>query len=384
MGTSNNNLYQRGLKVVQARVGLLSNNLSLLDQPAYLDAELQESNPRIWPFLCSLYRAEEIPFDQNMDGYIYILDSKEAKPEITATSDRIYLAGDISGYDQELEANPSLKRYTLFGNGGILAKFAYTLMERKHDLLSFHATSLYDEARNEMYVIVGPPGAGKTVIMLEGCLRRRYKVFATEMTHVQFTDKGLTLYKGSLYDNIRLETVSELFPEINDVLEIKNKQPEKAGEAKICVSFAPLQTRDDVIHNPRMNWLFPRIESESSKAIFTDIKSESALAKLLYENASENIVRPRIYYSRLALSLIDYPESAHHRLELCRRLVRDADTMMITPLSRMPQGTLVSSFLSVCQRLPSRGEPPTEASTLSAGESRSNARCSSADRTPAR
>ncbi|GEM_PF-2306044 len=324
MTNSNTSLHYRGLKVVQARIGLLSNNPSLLDMPAYLDADLQEATPRIWPFLNSLHRAEDIPFDQSMDGYIYVLDSKDALPEIVATSDRIVVAGDISGYERESDLNPSAKRWTLYGNGGILAKFAYTLMERRYDLLSFHATSMYDEGRNEMYIIVGPSGAGKTVMMLEGCLRRGYQIFATEMTHVSFTDKGLTLYKGSLYDNIRLETVSEIFPEIREVLGIKSTKPEKAGEAKICVSFAPVQTRDDVIYNPRINWLFPRIESESTKIIVADVKSESSLAKMLYENASENILRPRIYYNRLALSLIDYPNSAPHRMQLCQRLVREA------------------------------------------------------------
>ena len=38
------------------------------------------------------------------------------------------------------------------------------------------------------------------------------------------------------------------------------------------------------------------------------------------------IVRPRIYYGRMALSLIDYPNSAPHRMQLCRRLVRETVT----------------------------------------------------------
>ncbi len=316
----------RGLQVVLARVGLLSNNPAVLNMPAYLDPQLQKANPRIWSFLTSLYAAEDIPFESGMDGYIYVFDSKDAIPDISASPDRIVLSGDISGYEQELEANPSFKRWTLFGNAGVLSKFSYTLLERCHGMLSFHATSMYDEERNEMYVIVGSPGAGKTVMMLEGSLRRGYKIFATEMTHVHFTERGATFYKGSLYDNIRVSTLVDDYPEAREMLRIENMNPEKVGEAKVGVDFAPVQTRDDIIVNPRMNWLFPRIEAESSKAIFTDVKDSSTLVKMLYENASEMIVRPRIYYGRLALSLIDYPNSAANRLALCKKLVENTVT----------------------------------------------------------
>ena len=324
MSVSPSNPSARGLKVVLARIGVLSNNPDLFQiMPAYLDPGLQESNVRIWSFLTSLHRAEEIPFEDGMDGYIHVLDSKDAPPSITGSFDHVFISGDISGYERQLEANPPMKRYTLFGNGGILAKFAYTVLERCYGMLSFHATSMYDEARNEMYVIVGPPGAGKTVMMLEGCLRRGYRIFATEMTHVNFTERGAAFYKGSLYDNIRVPTLVNDYPEAQDILGIRNMNPEKAGEAKIGVSFARVQTRDDVIYNPKMNWLFPRIEAQNSRAIFTDIKDRSTLVLKLYENASENIVRPRIYYGRMAISLIDYPHSAHHRMRLCQRLVED-------------------------------------------------------------
>lgn len=321
MGSNHESLSVRGLQVVLARVGLLSNNPGILHMPAYLDPDIQENDPRIWSFLTSLHRARDIPFGPDMDGYIYVFDSPDAIPDISVTSNGLLITGDISGYERELDANPPAKRWTLFGNGGILSKYSYTLMEQHHGLLSFHATSMYDEGRNEMYVIVGPPGAGKTVMMLEGCLRRGYRIFATEMTHVNFTGEGATFYKGSLYDNIRTQTLASDYPEAQEVLGIKNMSPEKAGEAKIGVNFAPVQTRDDVIVNPRLNWLFPRIEAESSKAIFTDVKDRSTLVRMLYENASEMIVRPRIYYGRLALSLIDYPRSAQNRKSLCEQLV---------------------------------------------------------------
>ncbi len=312
--------------MVVASIGLLSNNAALLDMPAYLDPVLQEANPRIWPLLSSVHRADEVPFGPSMDGYIYVLDSPQVGPDVSAAPDRLLLSGNISGYERELDANPPARRWTLFGNGGLLTKFSYTLLERCHGMLSFHATSMYDERRNEMYVIVGPPGAGKTVMMLEGCLRRGYRIFATEMTHVRFENGRAVFYKGSLYDNIRVRTVVHDYPEAQEVLGIRNMNPERTGEVKIGVSFTRVQTSADIIVDPRMNWLFPRIEAESSKAAFTEINDEATLVRMLYENASEMIVRPRIYYGRIALSLIDYPGSAANRLGLCRRLVRETAT----------------------------------------------------------
>lgn len=341
MSFSSGQLAVRGLRVVLAKIGILSNNPALLDMPAYLDPDLQEANPRIWSFLSSLYKAEDIPFGPGMDGYIYVFDSEDAVPDISVAPDRVMISGDISRYEREVETNPTVRRWTLFGNGGILSKFSYTLLEHCYEMLSFHATSMYDEARNEMYVIVGPPGAGKTVMMLEGCLRRGYRIFATEMTHVRFDEGGATFYKGSLYDNIRVKTLIEGYPEAQEILDIRHMAPEIQGEAKIGVSFARVQTRSDVIVNPRMNWLFPRIEAENSKAVFSDIKDEATLTRMLYENASEMIVRPRIYYGRLALSSIGYPHSDLHRMQLCQRLVRDTVTSQVKSIYAGPQNCMV-------------------------------------------
>jgi|GEM_PF-5883614 len=116
----------RGLKVVLASIGLSSNNPALLNVLPYLDPIQMEEQARIWTIFTAIRAVEEVPFGPGMDGYIHIFDSTDALPEIMATPDRLMISGDISGYERDLDANPSAKRYSLFGNGGILTKFAYT------------------------------------------------------------------------------------------------------------------------------------------------------------------------------------------------------------------------------------------------------------------
>lgn len=41
-----------------ARIGVLSNNPSLLYMPSYLDSELQERKPRIWPIVNSIHNPD--------------------------------------------------------------------------------------------------------------------------------------------------------------------------------------------------------------------------------------------------------------------------------------------------------------------------------------
>jgi hypothetical protein len=302
----------RGLRVARGTLGLASNNPALLDQPAYFDLDRQEANPRIWSLLSSIHRVDDVPYGPDFDGYLTIVDGPTARPRIVPEQDGLAVFGDFGAWEQD----PPDRRYTLFGNAGLLSKLIYATLERRHNILSFHAAVMTDESSDDVYVMIGSAGAGKTVMMLEGVLRRGFRVFATEMAHVQVGPDGLTLHKGSLYDNIRLATLLEDFPEGVEALGLRGVNAERPGDTKLAASFRRVETPRDTIVNPRLHLLFPRIEGERSRAQTASIDDRHSLVRALFENASEMIVRPRYYYGRLVFSSPDTPEHTTNRLGL--------------------------------------------------------------------
>jgi hypothetical protein len=145
------------------------------------------------------------------------------------------------------------------------------------------------------------------------------------MAHLQVRADGVRLYKGSLYDNIRLATLLEDFPEGVEALGLKAGSAERPGDVKLAASFRRIEEPREVIDNPRLHLIFPRIEGERTRAQTETIKDRQSLVRALYENASEMIVRPRLYYGRLPFASPDAPEHTRQRLRLVEGLVERGD-----------------------------------------------------------
>lgn len=328
-------LARRALRVVQARIGLVSTTPELLRMDAYLSEAEQERRPRVWSFLSALRRTEELPIDDPTDVEITIVDGPQVRPGILWAPDRATISGDFSAWEQTV----TNRRYTLFGNAGFLSKVAYTTLERVYGILSFHAVAMYDPKEDELYVVVGSAGAGKTITMLEGSLRRGFRVFATEMTHVGIGPEGPTFYKGSLYDNVRSANLAD-FPEANDALGVPPDDGRGGGDPKLCLSFAKIQTDQDVLVNPSVSFLFPRIESERTTSITGEVTDRATLIRSLYENGSEMVLRPRIYYERLPVGALPYPDADAHRLRLVEALVDRARVRQVRTIMAGPHDSM--------------------------------------------
>ena len=308
-------LPRRNLQVVRARIGLVATTPDLLRMDRYFSEEQQEREPRLWSFLSSLRRGEDLPPDGPVDVEVTLVDGPNVRPGLVWSPDRATISGDFSTWERIVAD----RRYTLFGNAGFLAKVTYATLERVYGILSFHAAAMYDPSADELYVVIGGAGAGKTITMLEGCLRRGFRVFATEMTHVSVGPDGPTFYKGSLYDNVRVANLQD-FPEAYATLEVPT-DPRIGGDPKLCLSFARIQAAPDVLVSPTVSFLFPRIESERRTSISSEVTNRVDLIRLLYENASEMILRPRIYYERLGVGPLPYPDMEAHRLRIVEQLV---------------------------------------------------------------
>ena len=188
-------LHRRAIRIVHARLGLVSNNRDLLTRSEYFTDRVPQS------LLTDYHRVDDVPWDgapSGVDAEIRIVDAPGLAPAIALEPDRVLAVGDWTA----LEAANSDRRYSLFGNLGFVFRYVIHALERHHDTWSFHASAMVDD-KGDLWLIPGGAGAGKTVFLLEG-LARGWTIFSTEMTHVRLTAGGYEFYKGSLFDNIRL------------------------------------------------------------------------------------------------------------------------------------------------------------------------------------
>ncbi len=249
-------LYKRAIKTVQANIGLLSNSEHLLSQPECLSLSKQSLSPAIWNIHTSIHSYSEITFNSSLHGLLILIDEPGFKYHFFMSEDGILITGDLA----HSEKNAPDKRYTLFGNLGLLFRYCIYLMEKQR-IYSFHASSLYHEDKNELILFVGGPGSGKTVFILEGLLHQGYKLFSTEMTHVKLLQESVLFLKGALWDNIRLGTLIHDFPDIISLMKLELPKVKDPWYTKYALNLTSYQTEKDEIKNPSIILVFPRIES---------------------------------------------------------------------------------------------------------------------------
>src|SRR5215813_2672453 len=248
--------HRRGIRIVHARLGLVSNNRELLTRSEYFSDRVPQS------LLTDYHRVDDVPWDgapSGVDAEIRIVDTPGLAPAIALEPDRVLAVGDWTA----LEAANSDRRYSLFGNLGFVFRYAIHALERYHDTWSFHASAMVDD-KGDLWLIPGGAGAGKTVFLLEG-LSRGWTIFSTEMTHLRLTpDGGYEFYKGSLFDNIRPGTLLYDFPAVIDRLGLTRPALESVGDpwgSKVALDLGHVQTAADVLVRPSLRIVNPKVES---------------------------------------------------------------------------------------------------------------------------
>lgn len=314
-----NGIARRAVRMLQARFGLVSNNRQLISNPEFF-----ESRAVIQSLVTNVHAVPEIPYAEPLDAHMYIIDLPQAPPSIRVGTDEVFAAADFSG----LEAGCSDRRCSLFGNLGLFFRFALALLERRYGVFSFHASAMYVPERNELLLVVGGAGAGKTVFLMEG-LRRGYQIFSTEMTHVEFRGGDVVLHKGSLVDNIRLGTFVYDFPDVAEQIGLELPEAENVWAHKLAVDLAQVAPAADKLVNPRLSLLFPKIESGRETAVVSDVKPGPKMVKLLFDNASEKIGGTALLYDRIPMPGADAPDIAAKRLDGMNRLVHDHGDLIV-------------------------------------------------------
>ena len=306
------NLHRRAIRIVHARLGLVSNNRELITRSEYFTDRVPQS------LLTDYHRVDDLPWDgapAGVDAEIRIIDTPGLAPAIALEPDRVLAVGDWTA----LEAANSDRRYSLFGNLGFVFRYAIHALERHHDTWSFHASAMVDD-KGDLWLIPGGAGAGKTVFLLEG-LARGWTIFSTEMTHLRLTAAGYEFYKGSLFDNIRLGTLLYDFPAVLERLGTELPASKDPWGSKIALDLGHVQTPSDVLVSPSLRIVNPKVESGRDRAVVTRLDRREKLVKLLFDNATEKHGNTVLLYDRIPVPSLDTPALMARRLGAMQALV---------------------------------------------------------------
>ena len=305
-------MFKRAVKIVEARMGLISNNEKLITEPRYFEGQVMES------LLTNIHSIEPIPFSEDLDSYFVVIDDPAVQPQVKITEKVCTATGDFSRYERECSDN----RYSLFGNLGLFFKYLLATLERYHNIYSFHASSMYSPSRDTLLLVVGGAGAGKTVFMLKG-LEDDWQIFSTEMTHFRFTREGYEFYMGSLYDNIRLGNLIYDFPRANERLKVEI--PPGVSDVwghKIAIDMRHIAA-SPLYRNPRVTVIDSRIESGRETPIIKTLTRPEKIVKLIFDNVTEKLVPTLIFYDVIPVESFDTPELMRQRLDVMQRFVAE-------------------------------------------------------------
>jgi hypothetical protein len=299
----------RGIRTLGLSYGLGSNNGALIHNPEFFEPGEIQSQITNW---CEI---EQIPYGPGLDAYCHFLDDAGLPFDVVSDERELFVQGDLS----RLEREGRDRRWSLLGNIGLFFRYALIVQERS-GIYSLHASSIYKPDDDELLVIVGKAGAGKTVYLLEA-LVRGYQIFSTEMTYLRLVPEGIAFYRGALMDNIRVGNFRFDYPEAAERLGLTLPETEDPWEAKISVNMGGVTTERGELINPRLSFLFPRIEAGRDQAIVRDVARPRTLIRLLFDSASEKIGGTTLLYEELPVTGLDSPALAQARWDTVVQLV---------------------------------------------------------------
>ncbi|MFQ6077071.1 MAG: hypothetical protein ACE5Z5_13240 [Candidatus Bathyarchaeia archaeon] len=335
------NLSARAIQVVKARIGLISNNHSLIHNPEYFEGiphpavvsgngyhiQAQMANFQINPI-------EYLP-PPSLDGYFYIFDYKGVEPHVIVTEDRVTTVGDWSS----LERTTRDIRYSLLANQGLLFRFILTVLEREYGIYNFHACALYDEGENRMVVALGERGSGKSALMLAALDRGLFKLFGTEIVHIGITNKGVTFYKGTLRNNVRAGHLIYDFPKIAEEIGVKFAELDDPWGTKVGVDLHRYGAESDVVVDPEIVFVIPRIEEESTACRFSEADKRKSVRTLM-ENLCDKITTLAVMYESVPIGSLDTPWLMRRRLKFVERLMNEGRVTEVVSLFAGPKNCL--------------------------------------------
>ncbi|HIE03355.1 MAG TPA: hypothetical protein EYP61_01210 [Candidatus Latescibacteria bacterium] len=294
-------MLRKGIRVGRAEIGVSTNSPSLLGEERFF-------------WLNTNFRSVEfLPYSGDLDGFVEIWDRPNEEAGLEVRGRVLRLEGDFAAWEEEAED----RRYTLFGNLGIFSPWALRIMEEAHSVHTLHACGLYRDG--ELTIVLGGPGAGKTVFLLCG-IEEGWRVFSTEFLHFCAGDR-VKFFKGSLRDPVRAETLLR-FPKATKLLKVKDIGEEAGG--KMVVDFSPFSVPEDVLAGPEVRVIFSHVEERRERIVREEMKKAEAIERLLFQNASEKLGKGGLLYRSFPFPGFDNFRLAKRRHEDIKRFLGKA------------------------------------------------------------
>lgn len=312
-------LYKTAVKILKATLGIQSNKKELLPRLPF--------KVEVKSLLTDFKIVEKISYRTNLDGYLTVEEARE-NPSFEFSGEKARFKGSFLKLTQEA----SDLRFTLWGNQGFLYRFALYLLEKKHNIYSFHACALYNEKKNALYLIIGGAGSGKTVYLLGG-LAKGLKLFSTETVHFRIDNSDISWFMGSLIDNVRFGTLLFDFPQF--LPDVETPKLDKVWLEKIALDLSSYKAKFEEIKNLQSVYiLFPRIEQGYKGFLLYSIGDKRKAAKALFDNISQKLTETVILYDKIPVPGFHETEMALQRLKNVNRLVQhNSITQIVSILS---------------------------------------------------
>jgi hypothetical protein len=300
-------VFKTAIRILEATVGIETNTKELLP-PSSFEIEVKS-------LLTDFHRVDRIPYSDDLDGYIRILDSR-TPPHYERQGKKFIFSGPF----EDLTRTASDHRFSFWGNQGFLYRFILYLLEKHHNIYNFHACALFNPNDRSFYLVIGGAGSGKTVYLLSG-LTKGLKLFSTETVHFRIQNDRIEWFKGSLVDNVRFGTLVQDFPQFLSDQHIP--APENLWQKKIAIDLSSFAVNFETLKSAsNVHILLPHIEEGRNGFIQNTVSDLDKASKFLFDNISQKIVETTILYDQIPVLGLDEKDLALSRLDVVNNCVK--------------------------------------------------------------
>jgi hypothetical protein len=312
-----NKEYKRAFSLLGMKIGIISNDKTAL----YDDEYFLGKGGYLHSLLSNFHRIEPIPYEKDNDkmDMIFNIFDKNSQDFSFESNGSVY---KISGPIKRNEESTNDKRSSIFGNMGIFSKVAILELEKK-GIFSFHSTCFIHPLTNVLYLVLGSSGAGKSTVLLKA-IKENMKVFGTELVHIQIENSKVTFFKGSIWQNCRMGNLVEDFPSLLKKFNIDYKPEGNPWQKYTSINMSKWQYHENIIVNPKIIILYPRIESERSMPERIEMDTAGS-AYQLFENLSDKVSPPSLVYKKYFIPSVDNKEDQIRRMNKTRKFIRCAN-----------------------------------------------------------
>ncbi len=306
----------RPIRVLGANLLLSSDEPSLIMAPEYFggtphplmrqglgwEIRCQEAN-------CRLEYPDAPP--ERIDSSFEVHQETGTGPRLEVAGDRVVAVGDWL----DLETRTRDRRYSLFGNQGVLFRHLLTVLERR-GVYSFHACGLVEKTTGRVCLVLGERGSGKSALLLAALASGRFLTFGTEIVHAGLEEGRFVFYRGSVRNNIRLGHLLYDFPGLVESLGVGFAEVANPWNTKVQLDLAPFGVSWERLDDPELHMIIPRIEENLGEAWIDPVPVDDLgrVKRTLVENLSDKIVSLALAYECLPVGSLDTTELLQARI----------------------------------------------------------------------